>query len=55
MLPLVRIRLGVVPAVRLSSGLSISQIAALPSPRKTYIRVLAADYLGHLAEGAVSF
>lgn len=55
MLALLRIRLGVVPAVRLSSRLSILRIDALPSPLEFCVRVLAASYLGHLAKSTVSF
>ena len=55
MLPLLRIRLGVVPAVRLSLGLSILQTDALSFPREFCVRVLAASYLGHLAKSTVSF
>lgn len=46
--------LGVVPAVSLSQGLSVLQIAALPSPPKFTKSVLAAGYLGHLAKGTSS-
>lgn len=52
MLSLVRIRLGVVPAVLLSLRLLLVQIASLTFPREVSKSLLSAGYLGHLARGS---